>query len=91
MIARESVTEIEIGQRIAVLFSQFSSATSSGSTTQNDLMKNLAGQDLGLWNEMIDNPKMLQSQYDVVAIEGGANKDLAKFADQINALCDKWE
>ncbi|MCC8065855.1 MAG: MBL fold metallo-hydrolase, partial [Clostridiales bacterium] len=21
----------------------------------------------------------------------GANKDLAKFADQINALCDKWE
>lgn len=23
--------------------------------------------------------------------EGGANKDLAKFADQINSLCDKWE
>ncbi len=23
--------------------------------------------------------------------EGGANKDLAKFTDQINALCDKWE
>ncbi len=23
--------------------------------------------------------------------EGGANKDLARFADQINALCDKWE
>lgn len=23
--------------------------------------------------------------------EGGANKDLAKFADQISALCDKWE
>ena len=23
--------------------------------------------------------------------KGGANKDLAKFADQINALCDKWE
>ena len=23
--------------------------------------------------------------------EGGANKDLAKFADQINALADKWE
>ena len=22
---------------------------------------------------------------------GMANKDLAKFADQINALCDKWE
>ncbi len=22
--------------------------------------------------------------------EGGANKDLAKFADQINALCEKW-
>ena len=23
--------------------------------------------------------------------EGGANKDLARFADQINALCDKWD
>ena len=23
--------------------------------------------------------------------QGGANKDLAKFADQINALCDKWD
>ncbi|MCC8103468.1 MAG: MBL fold metallo-hydrolase, partial [Clostridiales bacterium] len=21
----------------------------------------------------------------------GANKDMARFADQINALCDKWE
>lgn len=23
--------------------------------------------------------------------EGGANKDIARFADQINALCDKWD
>ena len=23
--------------------------------------------------------------------EGGANKDLARFADQIHALCDKWD
>ena len=23
--------------------------------------------------------------------EGAANKDLARFADQINALCDKYE
>ena len=23
--------------------------------------------------------------------EGGANKDLAKFADQVNSLCDKWD
>ena len=23
--------------------------------------------------------------------EGGANKDLARFADQINAMCDKWD
>lgn len=23
--------------------------------------------------------------------EGGTNKDMAKFADQINALCDKWD
>lgn len=27
----------------------------------------------------------------VRANRGGANKDLAKFADQIAALCDKWE
>jgi len=23
--------------------------------------------------------------------EGGANKDLGRFADQINSLCDKWD
>lgn len=23
--------------------------------------------------------------------EGGTNKDLGKFADQINSLCDKWD
>ena len=23
--------------------------------------------------------------------QGMANKDLSKFADQINALCDKWD
>ncbi|MDE6185753.1 MAG: MBL fold metallo-hydrolase, partial [Lachnospiraceae bacterium] len=23
--------------------------------------------------------------------EGGPNKELAKFADQINSLCDKWD
>ena len=23
--------------------------------------------------------------------EGGANKDLAKFADQIHSLCDRWD
>lgn len=23
--------------------------------------------------------------------KGGANKDLSKFADQINSLCDKWD
>ena len=23
--------------------------------------------------------------------EGGTNKDLAKFADQIHSLCDKWD
>ena len=23
--------------------------------------------------------------------QGGANKDLAKFADQINAISDKWD
>lgn len=27
----------------------------------------------------------------IIRNEGGANKDLAKFADQINNLCDKWD
>ncbi len=27
----------------------------------------------------------------IIRNEGGANKDLARFADQINALCDKWD
>ena len=27
----------------------------------------------------------------IVHNEGGANKDLGKFADQIHALCDKWD
>lgn len=27
----------------------------------------------------------------VMGNRGGANKDLARFADQINSLCDKWE
>ena len=27
----------------------------------------------------------------VKGIDGMPNKDMAKFADQINSLCDKWE
>ncbi len=27
----------------------------------------------------------------IAGSQGGANKDLAKFADQINSLCEKWE
>ena len=29
--------------------------------------------------------------WNVLSIPGGTNKDLGKFADQIIALCDKWE
>lgn len=39
--------------------------------------------------------RLLASGQRLIAIihknEGGANKDLAKFADQINSLCDKWD
>lgn len=39
--------------------------------------------------------RLLASGQRLIAVihknEGGANKDLAKFADQINSLCDKWE
>ena len=27
----------------------------------------------------------------ILRSEGGANKDLARFTDQIHALCDKWD
>ena len=42
-----------------------------------------------VFRRLIDSGKRL-----LAVIEhnrGGANKDLAKFADQINALCDKWD
>ena len=39
--------------------------------------------------------RLLASGQRLIAIihknEGSANKDLAKFADQINSLCDKWD
>ena len=39
--------------------------------------------------------RLLASGQRLIAIihknEDGANKDLAKFADQINSLCDKWD
>lgn len=39
--------------------------------------------------------RLLASGQRLIAIihknEGGTNKDLAKFADQINSLCDKWD
>ena len=39
--------------------------------------------------------RLLASGQRLIAVihknEDGANKDLAKFADQINALCDKWD
>lgn len=39
--------------------------------------------------------RLLASGQRLIAIihknEGGANKDLARFADQINSLCDKWD
>lgn len=39
--------------------------------------------------------RLLASGQRLIAVihknEGGTNKDLAKFADQINSLCDKWE
>ena len=39
--------------------------------------------------------RLLASGQRLIAVihknEGAANKDLARFADQINSLCDKWE
>ncbi|MBE5735116.1 MAG: ABC transporter permease [Clostridiales bacterium] len=61
-------------QIMAETMARFNSATSSGGTTMGDL-SSMGSDDLGVWNEMLDNPQLLHSQYDVVAIESGADKD----------------
>ena len=42
-----------------------------------------------VYERLLSAQKRLQT--DVAHNEGGANKDLAKFADQIIALCEKWD
>ena len=43
----------------------------------------------GVYTRLVDAGKML---LDVIhRNEGGANKDLTRFTEQILALCDKWD
>ena len=44
----------------------------------------------GIVHRLVYQPSKLR-RWVIEHNEGGANKDLAKFADQINALCDKWD
>ena len=43
----------------------------------------------GVYARLVDAGKRLMAV--IEKNHFGANKDLAKFADQINALCDKWD
>ena len=65
----------KIAIKISELMADFSAATSTGGSTGMDAMSMLGGMDLGIWNEMIDNPKLLQSQYEVMSVTNGTNKD----------------
>ena len=43
----------------------------------------------GVFNRLMEAGQRLVGV--IKKCEGMANKDLAKFADQINSLCDKWD
>lgn len=58
------------------------------------IVKNTASQNVSrrvstVYERLLSAQKRLQTV--VAHNEGGANKDLAKFADQIIALCEKWD
>ena len=65
----------KIADEIVEVMGDFKSITGGSGNSQNDVLQMFSGMDLGIWNEMIDNPKLLQSQYDVVAMADGVNKD----------------
>ena len=88
----EQVRPVLKAQIMATIMAQFNSATSTGSSTLSDLSM-MGTQDLGIWNEMLDNPDMLQSQYDVVATKDGVDKDnlFKNLAyDEIVLVVDKY-
>ena len=59
------------------------------SLTENKASQNASRRVSTVYERLLSAQKRLQTV--VAHNEGGANKDLAKFADQIIALCEKWD
>lgn len=57
--------------------------------TQKKAQKKKAAKAAGVFGRLIAAGERLMAV--IQKCEGMANKDLAKFADQINSLCDKWD
>ena len=55
----------------------------------DDHQKKKAAKAAGVFGRLIAAGERLMAV--IQKCEGMANKDLAKFADQINSLCDKWD
>jgi len=66
------IPESEYEKAYTELLKQLSTASTGGTTAMD--FRSLQNQDLKLWSEMIDNTELLNSQYDVLAIENGYEK-----------------
>lgn len=63
--------------------------TAEGNAVRLEKKKSGAARTSSVYQRLVAAGKRLLAV--IARNEGGANKDLARFADQINALCDKWE
>ena len=73
LVIRNNLSAETISAGVDALLEKLSAST-DGSTTFMDL-RSLKNKDLGLWTEMIDNPELLSSQYNVLTTLPGVNKD----------------
>lgn len=62
---------------------------SEGNKVRLTEMKSVGKRASEVFNRLVAAGKRLMTV--IYHNEGGANKDIARFADQIHALCDKWE
>lgn len=60
-----------------------------GNTLRLEKKKGLAKKRMTVYDRLVEAGRRLIGV--IQKAEGRANKDLAKFADQIDALCDKWD
>jgi len=70
---KSQITEEQKKPIIQGIISQLSTTSTSG-TTGGDL-SSLQNSNMGVWSEMIDNEKLLKSQYDVLSCDSGVDKE----------------